>query len=117
MAYSDNTMWKRKKLPAGFWAWFFSLFLISVPISFYKAYVITVLWAWFIIPFGVMGITFWHACGLMGVISMLTMKFDVSKDENSIDIKKSISDSIAYALIYTIALGSGWIYHTFMIMK
>jgi hypothetical protein len=88
---------------------FFTL-LISVPLMLWRAFVITVLWGWFIVPqFAISQLGMINAIGLSLVVSLLTArlsKVDSDDDERN----KTLAGQIAVGIVApAMALLYGWI--------
>lgn len=83
-----------------------------VAMMMWRAYVLTVLWSWFIVAtFAVPALSVPAAIGLFITVAM----FRNRKKENSADEKESIGEQLAIqALIPLLLLGMGWIVKMFM---
>lgn len=73
----------------------------------WRAFALTYLWTWFIVPFGLPEIGLWHAAGISTIISYLT--YEGAKQE---DGWTPVTQAFVYPLF---ALIFGYIYHTLMI--
>lgn len=74
----------------------------------YGAFSLTLLWSWFIVPFGITDITFPWAIGLFCVVSLI-------KGVPSSDKEGEIWSFVAKDLVMTsLALAFGFIAHKFM---
>ena len=81
----------------------------------FSAYVLSVLWGWFIVPFGVSAIGVAHALGINVMVTFLKMKKKDSKKEKTEDYFASVCKSITLAILAaSFALGFGWIATIFM---
>jgi hypothetical protein len=81
--------------------------VLVVPITMFSAYVLTCLWAWFVVPLGVVAIGKAHAFGLSTMISLLRAK----PVDNERDALEGLLTGLAYALI---AWGLGALAHWLM---
>ena len=77
---------------------------IAIPIGILKAFVLSVLWGWFIVPFGIVDIGIVHAWGIILVGSIFN---GIAKDEIKIT-SKLVSQSIAQPIA---VLAIGYILH------
>ena len=77
---------------------------IAIPIGILKAFVLSVLWGWFIVPFGIVDIGIVHAWGIILVGSIFN---GIVKDEIKIT-SKLVSQSIAQPIA---VLAIGYILH------
>ena len=98
--------------------------LITLPLSYLlRGIVLLKYWEWFVMPFGVQAIAFWHAIGLAALVSYITMKspdwlkkksanFDNSDDQYSWTL---FWRGLAFAVLAnSFALLFGWIYASLM---
>jgi hypothetical protein len=83
--------------------------LISVPVAIiWRAWVLMVMWEWFVSPFGAAAIGMAHAAGLSLLLGYVTK--EGAKTE-----EKTLGDHIATALVGPgLALAFGWVFHAFM---
>ncbi|BCS42937.1 MULTISPECIES: hypothetical protein [Pseudomonas] len=82
---------------------------------FWGGYVAATLWGWFVVPLGVMAITYWHAVGLTCVVGALV---GVRADEDTND-SEALGDAVAKsvlkaAIILAMLLAMGWFAHNNM---
>lgn len=84
--------------------------LISVPLMIWRAFVITVLWGWFVVPqFGLQPLGMVSAIGLTAVVRVFTSHLnntESDKDKQNESIAGAIANSI---LVPALALLTGWI--------
>lgn len=93
------------------------LLTVGITRTFYDAWVVLLLWGWFIAPLGAVKITYWHAYGLdvmIGVASfpacaMIYARTDGDMEEGH--AKKSIFFGLG---TYTTALAFGFLAHKMM---
>lgn len=83
--------------------------------SMWKGYVLTVLWAWFVVPtFGLPTLALAPAIGLAMVVSFLTHQSDASKAPEG-DFSDHMAKAVAHALLLpAMVLGIGWVVKQFM---
>lgn len=83
--------------------------------SLWRGYVLTVLWAWFVVPtFGPPALAIAPAIGLAMVVSFLTHQSDATKEPEG-DFSARMAKALAYALVMpAFVLGIGWIVQRFM---
>lgn len=82
--------------------------LIFLPLSIlFRGVVVSFLWAWFIVPLGVMPIGKAHALGISALMSLLTSS---DKSDDSSLLAQTIASFISYAVI----LGFGYLWHSLM---
>ena len=84
--------------------------IISIPVSVvWSAYVLTILWGWFIVPqFGLEPLTIRFAIGLSLIITYLTYKYDHYEDDRS--AQERFYSQLGLAIIKPLfALFFGWI--------
>lgn len=88
--------------------------VISIPITIWQGFVLTKLWAWFIVPvFGLPALGLVPAIGLAAVITYLTtsVPHDI-KDKGYSDL---VGHQVSVGLILpAFALLTGWFWHLFM---
>ena len=78
-----------------------------------NGWVLSLMWAWFIVPLGVVPIRRVHALGVGVLVSLLTSPGKRSKDERT--SQEQFSDAVAHALVTPlIYLVMGWIVQRFM---
>lgn len=82
------------------------VFCLSVPVHLWASFVLTKLWEWFVVPFGVGPIGMWHAAGLLTMIGMIRYRVGGRAPK--------MQDSAELALVALLALGIGALYHGFM---
>lgn len=83
------------------------LFLFAI----YNAWVLTILWGWFIVPLGVKGLGIAHAYGFTLVIGLILSNRGIKENKGKDDWVGSI---ITWLLLPLIALFFGWIAVGFM---
>lgn len=76
-----------------------------------RGWVMSILWAWFITPFGLPAIGIAWAIGLSAVATMFTANLADTSDKDG-DTGSKLLQPIVFSLL---ALFMGWIAHTFMI--
>lgn len=92
------------------------LLIISMPIgALWSGYVLSVLWAWFIVPtFEARPLAVLPAIGVAIVVGYLTKQIDRYTDTNK-SAAERIAESIGYIFLSpAFALAFGWIVHSFM---
>lgn len=77
----------------------------------YNAWVLTILWSWFIVPLGVKALSIAHACGFTLVTGLILSNRGVKENKGKDDWVSSI---ITWLLLPLVALFFGWIYVGFM---
>lgn len=77
----------------------------------YNAWVLSILWAWFIVPLGVKSLSIAHAYGLTLVTGLILSNRGIKENKNQDDW---ISSVITWLLIPLVALFFGWIAVGFM---
>ncbi|WP_435018404.1 hypothetical protein TA3x_000378 [Tundrisphaera sp. TA3] len=83
---------------------------LTVPVIAFQAYVLSVLWVWFVVPLGVVSVSVAHATGLMAIIAYSKSwqrREDFSDEVMFNDICRGIVKS-AYLILV------GWIAHKAM---
>jgi hypothetical protein len=85
------------------------LAFLSIPLfSVWDSYVLTILWRWFVVPFGMPVIGKAHAYGLCVLVGLVRAR--MRKDDDP-----GLAATIAFAVISpAIALFCGWIGHSLM---
>lgn len=87
---------------------------------FWGGYVASTLWGWFVVPLGVMAISYWHAVGLICVVRLFVgVKGKERKETDTQDIEKEIVKEAPKYIIKALAdpaflLGIGALAHHFM---
>jgi len=88
----------------------FGIFLATIPITILKAFVMTKIWSWFIIPLGFPQIGIWHACGILTIISFISLKW---RDDDDTEIQ--MLNKIIYVIINSlVAWGFAYIFYLLM---
>ncbi|WP_277594426.1 hypothetical protein [Pseudomonas chlororaphis] len=82
---------------------------------FWAGYVVSTLWGWFVVPLGVVAINYWHAVGLMCIVSAFV---GVKADEDVAD-SDSLGEGVAKACVKSLLLPAfllcmGWLAHSQM---
>lgn len=93
--------------------WLF-LLAISIPITLYRAYVLTCLWAWFVVPlFDVPKLGVLYAVGILTLVSLFQQHKYEHKDEQDReqDLKNAIGGLAQAVVIITIVWGFAYIVH------
>lgn len=81
----------------------------------FSAYVLSVLWGWFIVPLGVSAIGIAHALGINVLVAFLKMKKKDTKKEKVDNYFGSVCESVTLAILAaSFAFGFGWIATIFM---
>lgn len=83
------------------------LFLFAI----YNAWVLTILWGWFIVPLGVKGLSIAHAYGFTLVTGLILSNRGIKENKGKDDWVSSI---ITWLLLPLVALFFGWIAVGFM---
>lgn len=87
-------------------------------ISFFSfGIIVPIMWEWFIVPLGVMSITFFHALGINLLIHLFMIKdadINLAIRNQEEDIKNNIMTSIVWMVMLWITFGMSAIYHMFM---
>lgn len=77
----------------------------------YNAWVLSILWGWFIVPLGVKSLSIAHAYGLTLVTGLILSNRGIKENKNQDDW---ISSVITWLLIPLVVLFFGWIAVGFM---
>lgn len=82
---------------------------------FWGGYVAATLWGWFVVPLGVMAITYWHAVGLTCVVAA----FAGVKSDDNIKESESLGEGVAKSVFMAVIipaflLAMGWFAHNHM---
>lgn len=85
--------------------------IIAIANSFFGAFVLTRLWAWFVVPLGVPAIGMAHAMGLVLMLALMMMHLKVHEDT---DHETGLYRTIARSLAIALAWGLGAIIAGFM---
>lgn len=91
-----------------------ALFVLLALSAIWSGYVLTILWAWFVVPtFHLPQLSLAAAIGIAIVVKYLTHHVDTHEDNRSWDDKFAVS--IGFALLFPLmALFFGWVVHFFM---
>lgn len=91
-----------------------SIFLVAV----LRGWVLTFLWGWFVVPFGVPQIGIAWSIGLAGLVGMM-MPNNMARPGEKVERSEALAKFVeVYALLVTMpltALLCGWITHLFMV--
>jgi hypothetical protein len=94
-------------------AWLF-LLVLAVPVTIYRAYVLTCLWAWFIVPmFDAPRLGVWYAIGILSVASLFHQykyKHEDNPDREQ-DLKDGLGGLVQAVFLITIIWGVAFIVH------
>lgn len=88
------------------------LLLIIIPAILLRAWVITWMWLWFAVPFGLPAIGMAWAVGLSSFAALFTTKPASAKDEDAWDAMAKAAGVMFVSPL--LALGTGWIAHLAM---
>lgn len=61
------------------------MFAIALLGATWRAWWLYPAWAWFLVPLGLPSVTFWHFTALMFMLTVVTQRTDVRKDDRKID--------------------------------
>lgn len=88
-----------------------TVFATAIPLTAWYAYVLTVIWGWFVVPlFGLPALDIWAAIGLSLVINYMWKTTPENNDENDDESMDRLIKVLGYCLVRPlIALGIGWI--------
>lgn len=91
-----------------------AVLFLSVPAALLRGWVLSLLWAWFVVPLGVPPITYLHAVGISLLASLLTHK-NSPADDAALEKKNAhekIVEGIATMLVGPLfVLLLGWLIH------
>lgn len=88
--------------------------LISIPITVWQGFVLTKLWAWFIVPvFALPALGLIPAIGLALVISLLTTHIPATNEDVRLE-RLLVHQLVMGFVLPAFALLSGWCWHFFM---
>jgi hypothetical protein len=85
-----------------------ALAAIVAVLSVVRGFVLSYLWQWFVVPFGLPSITVAHAIGISLIVSFLT--YEGAKTESN-DIGEAIGNGVGQTLLVFFI---GWIVHVVM---
>lgn len=85
--------------------------LFFIPSALWTAWGIKTLWGWFMVPFGVPAISVAWSYGLLCLTNLMCRTFRTQQDEGTTKNFQRLANSAA---IVALALGLGWIAHSFM---
>lgn len=109
--HDDDLIWK---FLTGLGAFFFVMIAVTV----FRGYVLSEMWEWFIVPFGVKSLNVVHAIGLSMIVAFLTYQHDAAKevkrDPSATFMGKLIEGFIAGNLYTAMMWGLGATIHAFM---
>ncbi|RZK44060.1 MAG: hypothetical protein EOO61_04505 [Hymenobacter sp.] len=88
----------------------FAVFAVAEAV--YRGWILAILWAWFIVPLGVVPVTIPWAIGIMFVVGLITPGVDATKPERTTD--ETIAVVLGKLLAPLVLLGAGAIVHSFM---
>ena len=86
--------------------------VVAVPLAAWAGFVLSVVWAWFIVPLGVPAVGMWHAAGIKLTVGWLTQT--ISPDDRRSSGEKFTSVLVLGTLLPPIVLGLGALFHAFM---
>ncbi len=83
--------------------------LLTLPFAAWYGFVLSKLWAWFIVPLGVPRLVLWQAAGIYLLARFLTTDTNAQKDREPIEV---LARGIAFGVLTpAMTLGCGAIYH------
>jgi hypothetical protein len=86
------------------------VFVVTLPLLFYKAWVITILWKWFVMPvFSLPPLPFGYACGLLLMFYCLTVSGVPPKYPKEEARVRAVVEFIGSIIGSTGSLAAGWI--------
>ena len=92
----------------------FFIYCLAIPIAIlWKAYVLSVLWGWFVVPLGVPPISIAWAYGLSCIVGLFWYNA-LSSDSTETGLAKAFSGLLKVILVPLLALFFGWIAYGFM---
>ena len=74
-------------------------FAVALVVAFWKAFVLTIIWGWFIVPLGVPAIGVLHAYGLLLFTSLVTFSVTRHKELETIDFTERLMFGALYPAI------------------
>lgn len=77
--------------------------LIALPFGLWNAYVLSSLWAWFVVPLGLPVLGVWHTFGLIMMLNALKVSSD-KKQENS-KLSDAVARLFANSIVLLVVLG------------
>lgn len=86
---------------------------LSIPATFLRAWVLTLLWAWFVSPLGVVEIGLWQAIGISTFVTLLT--FHQLPNSERDPAEQSLVNVFTWLVLSLVCLGMGFIAHGAMI--
>lgn len=85
------------------------LAVLTIPLILLNGWVLSWLWLWFMVPLGLPVISLAHSIGIAGIVGFMTKQYTSDKNE------EEKYERMAYGLLAPfIALGGGYIIHSFM---
>jgi hypothetical protein len=95
------------------------LIFIMIPLGiFMRGWALTMMWGWFVVPFGVMQISMPHALGLSGCIALFHgISTASTKNKSGEDDSPAVTVGKVFAMTLIVPLvivGVGYIFHYFM---
>ena len=96
----------------------FLFLLFFIPFTAYAVFahgfVLSKLWAWFIVPFGVAPLQWLHAAGIIVAIRLCTYNPEHSKEEEGTTTGERVAKLIGLACVPWLSLLIGWLIHICM---
>ena len=88
------------------------IYLVSyMPLALLRGWVLSILWAWFVVPLGVIAVSVPHAVGLSILITMLTLHKTEDKDRTT---EEKIAAYVMVVIYPLMSLFFGWIWQYLM---
>ena len=82
--------------------------LIGIPFAILNGWVLSWLWLWFLVPFGLPAIGLVHAIGVSTVVGFMTKQYVPNKDGHA-------GEAYTFMILFPLAsLAIGYIVHSFM---
>jgi hypothetical protein len=84
---------------------------MSIVLALYGAFAVSMLWSWFVVPFGIMALSLPHAIGIDLLVGGLVFKSrlrDITEEESLYLLRDN-------ALVSTLCLAIGWAAHLWMV--
>lgn len=90
------------------------LILLDIPAIMLRGLVISYLWLWFMVPLGLMEITFVHGIGLALMVGLFLSGVATREDKGESTLEKMFSAIINSVIISLTVWGFGYIIWSFM---
>lgn len=96
--------------------------IIGIPMMFYRGFILSTFWGWFLVPLGVRSVSTIEAISISFVLGLIYLSSTIT----NVEIKEAVAPDdednpfgvmvgiyVKQLIIYTIFFGMGWLWHLY----